>query len=191
MNKSSKRLVVGFVGYLVHWHRLDLLLKAFSKIHKTHQNTELILIGDGPLRSELENLASSLAIDHVFKVTGRVDHSQIPGYINDLDIALIPNSNQYRSPIKMFEYMAMAKTVIAPDQQPITEIIEDGVTGYIFRNGNEDDLVKTIEKAIQSPEDRKLIGERARQLICQNYTWDKHAEQILNLLDTRIANDAI
>jgi glycosyltransferase involved in cell wall biosynthesis len=183
--KTGDKTIIGFIGYLVHWHRLDVLIDVFARIHAKYPNTLLLLVGDGVLRNDLENLAKEKGIEDALIVTGRVDHSEIPKYIDILDIAMIPNSNMYRSPIKMFEYMAMGKPIIAPDQQPILAVIQDNVTGLIFKNGDADDLLAKIEAALNSKEKCRDIGAKAKRLVEEKYTWDLHAETILAFLNKR------
>lgn len=178
-NTRNKK-IIGFVGYLVHWHRLDLLLETFAKIRNNYPDTVLMLVGDGILRNELESLSKKLRIDDALIITGRVNHSEIPNYIDMFDIAVIPNSNEYRSPIKMFEYMAMGKAIIAPDQPPILSVIENETTGFIFKNGNIDDLTKSIEMALDSEEKCQNVGRNAKKLVFDKFTWDAHATAILN-----------
>jgi glycosyltransferase involved in cell wall biosynthesis len=182
---DPKTKIIGFVGYLVHWHSLDKLIEVYAKIRSKYTNTKLVLVGDGVLRNDLETLAGSLGLGTDFIVVGRVDHTVVPDYIDLFDIAIIPNSNEYRSPIKMFEYMAMGKAIVAPDQPPITCVIKDGMTGYIFKNGDINDLANKIESALASEEAREKIGQNARQLVLDKYTWDMHATTILQFLSEK------
>ena len=177
--KLQGKRVVGFVGYLVHWHRLDLLLKAFAEIRATYADVQLMLVGDGVLREELLRLAEELGIRDDFIITGRIDHSDVPNYIGAFDVAIIPNSNEYRSPIKLFEYMAMGKAIVAPNQPPILGVLKDGETGLIFQNGDADDLRGKISLALASGELSRNLGESAKRLVLDQYTWDRHGARIL------------
>lgn len=176
------RLVIGFVGYLIHWHKFDVLLQAFEMVRRQYKNILLIFVGDGPLKSYVLKSAESLGIEDSVVVTGNVSHDEIPRYISMFDIAVIPHSNDYRSPIKMFEYMAVGKPVIAPDMEPIGVVIKDGVTGLLFNPGNHSSLSEAILVLIQSEQLRREIGQRGRELVFEKYTWDKHARRIVDLI---------
>ncbi len=177
--------IVGFVGYLVHWHCLDMLIEVFAKIRLKHPESKLIFVGDGVLRDDLEKLAKSLGIESDFIITGRVDHSEVPDYINLFDVAIIPNSNEYRSPIKLFEYMAMGRVIVAPDQPPVLSVLEDGKTGFIFKNGDADDLYSKINAALVSDIVSQEIGVNARKTVLEKYTWDIHATSILQFIEKK------
>jgi len=185
----SDHTIIGFVGYLVHWHRLDLLLHAFAKVIKVYPNVKLLLIGDGVLKEELVKLSIELEIDRSLVITGRVDHSEIPNYIDAIDIAIIPNSNEYRSPIKMFEYMAMGKAIIAPDQPPILEVLENGKTGFIFKNGDGNDLFTKIQTALSNKQMCNSVGLNAKYLVVNDFTWDIHATKIIQFLLDKSGNE--
>lgn len=182
---DSKTKIIGFVGYLVHWHCLDKLIEVYAQIRSKYPNTRLVFVGDGALRNDLENLANSLGLGSDFIIVGRVDHAVVPDYINLFDVAIIPNSNEYRSPIKMFEYMAMGKAIVAPDQRPILSVLQDEVTGFIFKNGDFNALSGKIEFALASEALREQVGQNARQLVLDKYTWDKHATKILQFLNKK------
>jgi glycosyltransferase involved in cell wall biosynthesis len=181
----SDSKIVGFVGYLVHWHCLDMLIEVFTKIRLKHPETKLIFVGDGVLRNDLEMLAKSLRIESDLIITGRVDHSEVPEYIDLFDVAIIPNSNEYRSPIKMFEYMAMGKAIVAPNQPPILGVLQDGITGFIFKNGDKVDLTSKIDLVLTSEETCANVGRNARMLVRDRYTWNIHAANILQFLSEK------
>jgi glycosyltransferase involved in cell wall biosynthesis len=174
--------VIGFVGYLVHWHRLEKLMEVFAEIKATRTDAVLLLVGDGVLRGELETKAKGLGIEDSVIITGRVDHGEVPDFINIFDVAVIPNSNEYRSPIKMFEYMAMAKAIVAPDQSPILHVMRDNIEGFIFKNGRFEDLYAKIEYALDNPGICQSMGCNARKLVTEKFTWEIHARTILDVL---------
>jgi len=178
----SDSIIIGFVGYLVHWHRLDMLMDVYARIRAKFPKTKLFVVGDGVLRNDLEAKAKTLGIESDFIITGRVDHSEIPDYINIFDVAVIPNSNEYRSPIKMFEYMAMGKAIVAPDQPPIEDVLHDGVEGAVFQNGSADSLYSKLELLLEDKELRSNVGKKAQELVFSQYTWDIHAKTILDFV---------
>ncbi len=67
----------------------------------------------------MKEIVKSKGIDEIVKFIGVILHSEVPRCISAMDVCVIPESNEYRSPIKMFEYMAMGKTVVEPDMEPI------------------------------------------------------------------------
>lgn len=181
LNNISGKLVIGFVGYLVHWHRLDDLLNVFAKICKEFDDIVLVLVGDGVLRQKLEGLATQLSIRDKLVITGRVNHCEVPNFISAFDVALIPNSNDYRSPIKMFEYMAIGKPVIAPELPPIVKVMQNEECGFLFENGNFISLENSLRSALSQRAKLKVYGEKGRSIVFEKYTWRNHASRILQL----------
>jgi glycosyltransferase involved in cell wall biosynthesis len=120
----------------------------------------------------------------VFTFAGEVPHSRIPLYVAAMDIAIIPDFNTYGSPMKLFEYMAMRKAIVAPDVPPIREVIEDGKTGILFERGNVAQALEGIERLIENEQLRHDLGRRARAKVVRSYTWDQNAERIANIAES-------
>ena len=91
-----------------------------------------MLVGDGPLRASLEEQAASLGIRDRLIFTGAVAHADMPRYLAAMDICVVPHSNAYRSPIKLFEYMARGRAVVAPRTEPIALIVRHLANGLLF-----------------------------------------------------------
>jgi glycosyltransferase involved in cell wall biosynthesis len=171
---------LGFVGWFKKWHGLDMLLELYAEEKWQEKNLHLLLVGDGPAMNELMNLAKDLGIGSGVTFTGPVNRTEIPLYISSFDIALQPRVNEYASPMKIFEYMAMGKCVIAPEQPNIGEILLDGVTALLFRPSDKDSMRAAISKALCSSELRNQLGGNARNTIFdRGYLWEKNAERAL------------
>lgn len=176
---NADTVVIGFIGWFVHWHNLEMLIDVFGGLSEKH-NIKLLLIGDGVLKEKLKKQCAGLNIENKVVFPGAVEHSQIPRYIGIMDIAVIPDSNEYRSPIKMFEYMAMAKPVLAPNTEPIESVIKDNSNGKIFLRNDAGSFYKSMEELIKDKSARLLLGEQARKTILENYTWEKNAVKVLD-----------
>lgn len=122
--------VIGFVGWMRQWHRLDLLLEAFAALPNRNE-CAVLLVGDGPALPGLRERAQSLGIAAQVHFTGPVRHADIPSHIAAMDITVLPAIPPYASPMKLFEYMAMGKAVIMPDQPNLREIVSDGENGML------------------------------------------------------------
>ena len=180
--KIGDSVIIGFVGYLVKWHNLDFLIECFAEICKLHNNVRLLLVGDGPLKNELEQLLKKHGIDSLAVFTGNVKHSEIPQYIKLMDICIIPNSNEYRSPIKMFEYMAMSKVVLVPDTEPIRDIITDNINGVIFKQADKASFTARLDALIRSGDTRDRVGKEALRTILSKHLWEHNAKIILDMI---------
>jgi glycosyltransferase involved in cell wall biosynthesis len=175
---DKKAVVIGFIGWFVAWHNLELLIESFGEIAK-NRNVTLVLIGDGDLKEKLQQMARGFGIRNQVIFPGAVPYEQVPEYMAMMDICVIPGSNAYRSPIKLFEYMAMKKPVVAPRWKPIQDIIQEGQEGILFSPDNKDSLKQSLEFLIDHHEIRQILGEKARIKIIAKHTWRKNAEQIV------------
>jgi glycosyltransferase involved in cell wall biosynthesis len=171
-------VVMGFIGWFVAWHNLELLIESFSQIAKD-RNVALVLVGDGILKKKLQQMARDFTITNKVIFPGAVPYEQVPEYIAMMDICVIPGSNAYRSPIKLFEYMAMEKPVVAPHWKPIQDVIQDGQEGILFSPDDRESLKQSLEFLIGHQEKRQIMGQNARNRIIAKHTWRRNAEQIV------------
>ena len=147
----------------------------------TNKTVQLWLVGDGDLKQLLIDRASERGLNNRLVLTGPVPYKQIPRYVKAMDICVIPDSNDYRSPIKMFEYMAMSKTVVAPGYEPITKVIEDGVDGVIFEPQSWQCLASALERLVNHPDACVEMGARARKKILSKYLWINNAKEVIDI----------
>ncbi len=181
-NLQGKK-VICFVGGLVHWHNFDLLLQAVKKTQDSVANVIMMFVGDGPLKNYIQEKGKELAFqpDSILFV-GKIPHSKIPAYLKIADVAVIPETNDFRSPIKMFEYMAMGLPVIAPRKPAIEVAITHKKEGLLFEPGNYNSLAQFLQISLSEGEFAVKLGDKARQRVLNNFTWEQHAEQILCLI---------
>jgi len=99
-----------------------------------------------------------------------------------MDYAVLPNSNEYGSPMKLFEFMAMGVGVVAPDYSPIAEVIDDGRTGWLFPRGDAAACVERVLALSTQRQQQAAAGQAARAYIVRERQWRNNAEQLLSLL---------
>lgn len=175
-------IIVGFVGWFVPWHRLDLLLEQFARLAVDEPRVHLLLVGDGILGEALAQQAARLKIRDRVVFTGAVPHAQVPDYIAAMDICVVPHSNAYRSPIKLFEFMARGCAVLAPRTEPVESVIADGENGLLFDPEQADQLGAQLKRLAFDAPLRKRLGARAREDIRNRHTWRRNAETVLAAL---------
>ncbi len=124
-------LVLGFVGFVRRWHGLEEVIRAMAD-NALPSNTLLLVVGDGPVRGDLEALALNLGVAERVRFTGVIERKDLPQYIAAFDVALQPGVTAYASPLKVIEYLAMGKPILAPDQANIREILTDGLNARLF-----------------------------------------------------------
>jgi glycosyltransferase involved in cell wall biosynthesis len=117
---------------------------------------------------------------------GRVAHDEIASWIACMDYAVLPDSNQYGSPMKLFEQMAMGVAVVAPDYAPVAEVIDDGRTGWLFPRRQTDACVQRVLDLATQTEERRRVGAAARDYIARERQWRNNAEQLLTLVPAEV-----
>lgn len=174
--------VVGFIGSMVPWHGLHSLLKSARGIVQENENILFLLVGDFErLGQESIKIANELKDNIV--LAGRVPYNEVPGYVAAMDIAIMPDSNEYGSPMKIFEYMAMGKPTIAPDLGPLREIIDHGVNGLLIRPGDPDDIKGNILQLVKNENLRRQLGSNAAKAIISSHTWDINSQKIMRIFN--------
>ncbi len=176
--------IVCYVGGLMNWHNFDLLLHVIRDLQYIFPETVLMLIGEGLLFDYIQDVSKKLNLNNNSVIlVGNVPHNEVPEYINMADTTIIPETNDYRSPIKMFEYMAMGKPVIAPRMPAIQAVITDGYDGILFEQGNIKSCVEALIRILSNKEDAEKMGRLAKRTIAEKFTWESHAKEILNLAE--------
>lgn len=168
------KLVLGFTGFVRDWHGLDRAVRFLARPGR--ENVHLLIAGDGPARAGLEQLAAELGVGARAIFAGVVQRDAMPVHAAAFDIALQPAAVAYASPLKLFEYMAQGKAILAPDQANIREILTDGEDARLFADGG-------FETALAALADdaslRERLGAAARDtLIRRDFTWAGNARRV-------------
>jgi glycosyltransferase involved in cell wall biosynthesis len=181
---AEGRVVLGFVGFVRPWHGLDAVLNAMAEAGGT--GIALTVIGDGPVRPALEAQATALGLGARVHFTGLVDHHAVPHHVAQFDIALQPKVVAYASPLKIFDYMAAGRAIVAPDAPNIREILEHGRTALLFDPDAAFDSPSGMWAAIQRLAGdaalRARLGAAARaELELRDFTWAGNARRVVEM----------
>jgi glycosyltransferase involved in cell wall biosynthesis len=170
------RLIVGWTGILRDWHGLDLLLDAVSAV----RDVTLLIVGDGPARASVEERAAACRIGDRVVITGRVAHGEMPDYMAAMDIAVVADERTgVASPMKLLEYMAMGRAVVAPRAANIRDVVEEGVDGLLFEPGSARELAAAVQKLAGDAPLRHALGQAARSKVERERNWSRIGEGIL------------
>jgi glycosyltransferase involved in cell wall biosynthesis len=169
--------VLGFVGFVRDWHGLDAVIRGLA----AHDGAAVFrIVGEGPARAALEALAAALGVADRVEFAGLLAHADVPAAVAGFDIALQPRVVDYASPLKIFDYMAAGRAIVAPDQPNIREVLADGRTALLFDPAREGALWAAIARLLADPALRRRLGEAARaELERRDYTWRGNAARIV------------
>lgn len=175
------RTVVGFSGILRPWHGLELLLEAFEQLAPALPDLHLLIVGDGPVRQDVESRAAAAGLSSRVTVTGRLPHSEVREHVAAMDVAVSPRATFYASPMKVLEYMAMGKAIVAPAMDNLRDIVSDGSEALLFEAENAQHLRTQLERVLRDPDLRRGLGAAARAKIERERTWRHNAEEVTRM----------
>ncbi len=176
---NGKR-VVGFVGSFFPHHGLDDLIAAFARVEHDFPEAVLMIVGGGMNEEELRRQAVQQLGEGRVIFAGRVPHHEVYNYITHMDIAVMPRSNWYGSPMKIFEYGILAKAVVAPDNGPVKDAMVHGEDGILIQPGKEA-LADALRLLLADKALCERLGAHFEAKIRERFVWTKQAEYILGL----------
>ena len=173
------KIVVGYVGNFAKIHKLDFLVRTASTVAQSVPNIHFLLVGEY-LDEKLIELARDYGVTDRFTVTGRISHEQVPSYLKAMDFCVLPSTLSYMSPMKIYEYMAMQKPVIAPfGNSSIEAVIVPNKNGLLFEAENEDSFINAIIQLATDLEKVQELGTEARRFVQSKYTWYYQTQSLL------------
>ncbi len=166
--KKSNPIKILSVGRLSPEKGQTLLLRAISQLKDKGIELQCVLVGDGPARAMLENLADELEIASSVTFAGAVGQDEIQHYYDDAAVFVL--SSLYEGlPVVLMEAMAKEVAVIAPHITGIPELVDHSVSGLLVRPGSSDALAKALEQLILEPDLCVTMGRKGRERICQHF----------------------
>jgi glycosyltransferase involved in cell wall biosynthesis len=176
----SAYTVLGFTGYIRDWNGLDAVLELLAQ--ERARRCFLMIVGDGPARGGLEQRARELGVAERVRITGIVGRGEIPGYVSAFDVALQPAANPYASPLKLFEYMALGRAIVAPDQPNIGEVLTNERDAHLFAAGDHRGFAEATLRLASDAELRFRLSQEARRTVLRRqFTWKQNAQRVLDL----------
>jgi glycosyltransferase involved in cell wall biosynthesis len=166
--------VVGFVGNLLPVKRADKLPEIFEKISK-HRKVDFLVVGDGPLRKDIEKRCKEKNINVIF--TGKIPYDDIPKYMNAMDVMILPSRNEGFGAV-IIEAQACGVPVVGSDNGGIPEAIGDGGIIVKDRDNFEMRLAEAVLKILDNPLNKDILRQRAL-----NYSWDNIVQKELEIYE--------
>lgn len=164
--------VVGWLGSFRSFHALDLLFEAATAAQRDVEGLALLLVGDGPDRQRLEQEARRRGVRAVF--TGTVANDDVPAYLRAMDVATIVDSGEHAfhySPVKLREYMAAGRAIIAPRVGEIPRGIADEEEALLISPGSAEELAGALRRLAADAALRDRLGQAAQRRIATDGSW--------------------
>lgn len=167
-DREPKKIVA--VGYLTERKGFDVLLDAMSEVLAEDPESELHILGDGPLREELKSQAVMLGIDDAVTFHGRVSQPTVREYFQTARVFVHPSRSESFSPVRL-EAMAAGCPIVATDIVGAGEMIRDGTDGFVVPAEEADSLGEAILRVLRDDRLAEQMGENARRRTEDKYDW--------------------
>jgi len=176
-----------FVGNFWPWHDIELLINSFEYVHTHKPQSRLVLIGAGITREIIVNIVNEKKLSDYVVFTGKVLHQQVPLYLGMADIVIAPYPKMdvefWGSPMKIFEYMAAGKAIIATQAGQIGEILSNENNALLVTPGDVKEMSSSIIRLIEDPVLRNILGNNAYKQFLQKYTWENYIKKLTNVYE--------
>ena len=165
----DNQFVVGWVGSFRPFHNAEMLVRVVARLQR-ERNVGLLMIGNGPTHGACVDLASSLGLRKAV-FPGAVPHHEIREFLGAIDVGVITSKfgGQFHySPLKLKEYLAAGRAVVAPAVGEVARIFEDGHDLLMYPAGDESEMAEVIGRIIDEPELRLRMetqGQRTYDLL--------------------------
>jgi glycosyltransferase involved in cell wall biosynthesis len=174
--------IVIFVGNFYPWHAPVELIESFALVHQRIPEAHLYLIGDGQLRSAAAERAEEKGILEATHFVGYVPHTEVPDWLAIADVAVAPylrlDRDLWFSPLKLFEYMAAGKAVVASATGQVQEVISHEDTGLLVPPGDIQGFAANIVRLLEDDELRRRLGHKARAQAVDRHSWMQYVGQL-------------
>ncbi len=182
--RDKTSFVVGFVGTLKPWHGVADLITALFQLHETVPHARLLIVGDGPQREDLERQVAQRGLVDKVEFTGAAPHDEIPDHLSQMDVAVAPYPRLpdfYFSPLKIYEYFAAGRPVVASRIGGLDRVIQQEQTGLLVEPGHATELVGALRRLATDRELCDRLGQNARETACRHHSWLSKLAQIASV----------
>jgi glycosyltransferase involved in cell wall biosynthesis len=180
-------IVIGFTGFFRPWHGIEDLVDALAD-GSLPERARLLLVGEGPSRESIEDRSRQRGVVDRVEITGAVAHEQIPEYLAAMDICVQPAATPWASPLKLPEYMAAGRAIVAPDQQNMREVLTHGRDALLFDTSTPGAMAGAVATLAHDRALCERLGASARETVeREKLTWDGVAERVEAIAMTCLA----
>ncbi|MCK6567714.1 MAG: hypothetical protein DCC59_05470 [Chloroflexi bacterium] len=185
-----------YVGTLADWQGLDIIVKALPKILES-QPVKLHIVGRGRSRQRkaLAKQIRKLGLEEHVVVQPAVPHHEIPSLIAGADICVAPlalndrNVTQGACPIKILEYMAAGRPLLASNMPIVRELVREDVDGLLFSPNDPEDLARQAVQLLKDMELSQRLAESAAAHVREKFTWHESQKKLGKVVEKLLIRD--
>jgi glycosyltransferase involved in cell wall biosynthesis len=186
--------VIAFVGLFYPWHGVHVLAQAFVLLHRRRQDARLLLIGDGEEAARTRAILEDGGAGGAFLMPGLVAREDVPAYLKAADVLVSPHANIRNfigSPIKIFEYMASGRAIVATRVGQIADVLRHRETALIVAPEDPAALADALMELHDDPGLRRRLGAAAQAEALAAHSWDARVAAIVRACDCPERADAM
>ena len=176
---------IGFVGSLKPWHGVEVLFEAFRLLASESDVYRLLVVGDGPLGSWIQKFVGHYGLNSKVTCVGGVEKRRIPELLSQMQVAVAPYprlDNFYFSPLKIFEYMAAGRAIVASRIGQLADILRDEETALFAEAGSITDLVEKVRRLRMEPGIRLFLGRSAKAEAVRKHGWSNRVQDLIDAI---------
>ncbi len=183
----AKDFVIGFIGSIKPWHGVELLVDALAELVKTDRSFSLCLVGNADqVKEDLQLRAQAKGLRDRLTIVGAVSYEDVPAMTRNCDVLVAPYpdlTDFYFSPLKVFEYMAAGKPIVASGIGQLRDILVDGETALLTIPGDRDSLCAALLRLKSDSALRANLASSALQAATRNHSWKSRMETAVAIFD--------
>lgn len=173
---------IGFIGSFLSWHKVEMLVSAFKVFNESYPNSRLQLIGYGMEWQRIKELIENYNLTELIEMPGFVSETELLNYKKNFSVAVMPGSNWYGSPLKLFEYAQCGIPFIAPKSKTIKSVfIENEHCLYINEKDSLNSLVDLLTLLYKDSELANKFGENSRKFYFKNFSEEVYKQKMLSV----------
>ena len=172
-------ITIGVVSRLEEIKGMDLVVPAFKLVHEQHEDTRLLVVGDGSLRSMMEQQANDAGLSAEVEFVGRQPQERLQNYYDQIDILLIPSRSEGFG-LTAIEGMARDCVVVASNVGGLPEVVKDGLSGLLHEPEQIEDIAEKVLKVLNGNFDRTTISQYSLHYV-KSFSASRYQQLIANL----------
>jgi glycosyltransferase involved in cell wall biosynthesis len=183
----ADRRVLAFSGTRFPWNDVEILVRVLLRLPA---DVSLLVVGSSPLVPEPTRVARTTCSSDRVVFVPRVPHDQVPSYLAAADVLVAPYKHMnvfYFSPLKVIEYMAMGRPVVATRLGQVEELLVGGC-GVLVAPGDEGELAAAVTSRLADPEGSRRMGELARARVLGGHTWKHNVDRVMTACRQALAS---
>lgn len=157
-----------------------ILLQALAKLHQRGMNFFCTMVGDGPMRSQLEQMVVKLGLSGKVSFAGALPPDAVSEQNRQSDLLVLASFGE-GIPVALMEAMSHQRPVVATYVGGIPELVRDGHNGYLVPAGSVGDLAEALERLLSNVDDARIMGKHGRATVAEGYRLDVAATRLAAL----------